>query len=249
MLTERLVLQPLIREDYADIIVKGTVKKFYNQYPYKASITGNSVQVTDNIVSFKSDATMQELYQWFSYGWLQDSDKAIERSWNTRLVNGFTRHAYFTQKEFLDEFVEKFANMISEIQGPLSDRHIEALDQVSDQPYSAYNKTVLRDRVYYEKFDTKIEFEPPKVQGYRRQGAYGLPGIYRIDHAHFDEHMSMLQNYVLDILGVEHCKLAYNNVYLSKDSVEEVSMYMKLKHPGSIKCITETIVIKEIGNR
>ena len=247
--TGTLVLLPLKRKDYEGISVKGTVKKFYNQYPYKASIAGNSVEVSDNIFSFKTTATMQELYQWFSYGWLQDSNKAIERTWNTRLVNGYTRHAYFTQKEFLDEFVEKFAHMISEIQSPLSDRHIEALDQVSDQPYSAYNKTVLRDRVYYEKFDTKIEFESPKVRGYQNQGIYGLPGIYRVDHEHFDEHMSMLQNYVLDILGAEQCKLAYNNVYLSKDNVEEVALYMKLKHPGTIKCITETIVIKEIGNR
>jgi len=241
-------LLPLKRKDYEGISVKGTVKKFYNQYPYKASIAGNNVEIVPNFKSFldKQLPSMQEMYKWFLYG---ESDTSLERAWNTRLVNGFTRHAYFTEKEFLDEFVGKFAHMISEIQGPLSDRHIEVLDQVSNQPYSAYNKTVLRDRVYYEKYDAKIEFEPPRVYRFRQQGAYGLPGIYRVDQAQFDEHMSMLQNYVLDILGAEQCKLAYNNVYLSRDNVEEVALYMKLKHPGTIKCITETIVIKEIGNR
>lgn len=113
---------------------------------------------------------------------------------------------------------------------------------------------VIRDRLYYSKFDSKLEFLPKKVM---YASAYGMPAggntgyrrNYQFDNDRYNELMAELQTFVKNIVGEDDCYLAYNNVYLDKNTIEEVAMYMKLKYADVKTYITEIIVIKEIGNR
>ena len=62
-------------------------------------------------------------------------------------------------------------------------------------------------------------------------------------------YLTKLQNFVEDIVGADNCVKNYFNVYLRKEDVEEVAMYMKLKYPDSIQNVTEVIVIENLNNR
>lgn len=256
MQTGRLVLQILKRKDYKDKVVKGITKKFWGNYPYKVSLAGNNVEITNqNLQTYKP--IWGKMYQWFQYPDAQaelGSDEGIRRVWNTKFVNSFTRHAYFVEKKDLDNFYSKFSDNIVELQGPISKKHIDALELVSEKDRSGMKDLVIRDRLYYSKFDSKLEFLPKKVM---YASAYGMPAggntgyrrNYQFDNDRYNELMAELQTFVKNIVGEDDCYLAYNNVYLDKNTIEEVAMYMKLKYADVKTYITEIIVIKEIGNR
>jgi hypothetical protein len=260
MQTGRLVLQILKRKDYKDKKIKGITKEFWGTYPYKVSLEGNNVEITDQTLQTYKPI-WGKMYQWFQYPDAQaelGSDDGIRRVWNTKFVNSFTRHAYFVEKRDLDNFYSKFSDYIIEIQGPISKKHVNALDLVRNQSRSDIKQKVIRDRLYYSKFDSKLEFLPKKVM---YASAYGMPGVpygntgygyrrnYQFDNEQYQKLMTELQTFVKDIVGQDNCHLAYNNVYLDKDTIEEVAMYMKLKYADVKTNITEIIVIKEIGNR
>ena len=66
MQTGRLVLQILKRKDYNDKKVKGIIKEFWGTYPYKVSLAGNNVELTDaNLKTYKP--IWGKMYQWFQY--------------------------------------------------------------------------------------------------------------------------------------------------------------------------------------
>lgn len=256
MQTGRLVLQILKRKDYNDKKVKGIIKEFWGTYPYKVSLAGNNVELTDaNLKTYKP--IWGKMYQWFQYPDAQaelGSDEGIRRVWNTKFVNSFTRHAYFVEKRDLDDFYSKFDDFVVEVQGPISKKHIEALDLVRNQSRTDMKQKVIRDRLYYSKFDSKLEFLPKTIM---YASAYGMPGggntgyrrNYQFDNERYNKLMTELQTFVMNIVGEDNCHLAYNNVYLDKNTIEEVAMYMKLKYADVKTSITEIIVIKEIGNR
>ena len=252
MQTGRLVLQILKRKDYKDKKIKGITKEFWGTYPYKVSLEGNNVEITDaNLQTYKP--IWGNMYQWFQYPEAQaelGSDDGIRRVWNTKFVNSFTRHAYFVEKRDLDNFYNKFSDFIIEIQGPISKKHVNALDLVRNQSRSDMKQKVIRDRLYYSKFDSRLEFRPNTI-AYRSMGGgnTGYRRNYQLDNENYFKLIAELQNFVLNIVGEENCHLAYNNVYLDKNTIEEVAMYMKLKYAEVKTSITEIIVIKEIGNR
>ncbi len=258
MQTGRLVLQILKRKDYKDKKIKGITKEFWGTYPYKVSLEGNNVEITDQTLQTYKPI-WGKMYQWFQYPDAQaelGSDDGIRRVWNTKFVNSFTRHAYFVEKRDLDNFYSKFSDYIIEIQGPISKKHVNALDLVRNQSRSDIKQKVIRDRLYYSKFDSKLEFLPKKVM---YASAYGMPGVpygntgyrrnYQFDNEQYQKLMTELQTFVKNIVGEDECHLAYNNVYLDKNTIEEVAMYMKLKYADVKTYITEVVVIKEIGNR
>lgn len=248
-------MQILKRKDYKGKKVKGITKEFWGTYPYKVSLAGNNVELTiDNLEHYKP--IWGKMYQWFQYPDAQaelGSDDGIRRVWNTKFVNSFTRHAYFVEKRDLDNFYNKFSDFVVEVQGPISKKHIDALALVKNQKHSDIKQKVIRDRLYYSKFDSKLEFRPPRNNF---SSVYGMPGntgygrrSYKFDIEQYYKVLEELQTFVKDIVGQDNCHLAYNNVYLDKDTIEEVAMYMKLKYADVKTNITEIIVIKEIGNR
>lgn len=264
MQTGRLVLQILKRKDYKDKKIKGIIKEFWGTYPYKVSLEGNNVEITDTLLQTYKPI-WGKMYQWFQYPDAQaelGSDDGIRRVWNTKFVNSFTRHAYFVEKRDLDNFYSKFSDFILEIQGPISKKHINALDLVRNQSRSDMKQKVIRDRLYYSKFDSRLEFRPTTTAF---RSVYGMPGVpygnkgyqrhstilrnYQLDNENYFKLIAELQTFVKNIVGEDNCHLAYNNVYLDKNTIEEVAMYMKLKYAEVKTSITEIIVIKEIGNR
>lgn len=254
MQTGRLVLQILKRKDYKDKKVKGIIKEFWGTYSYKVSLAGNNVELTDtDLQSFRN--IWGKMYQWFQYPDAQaelGSDDGIRRVWNTKFVNSFTRHAYFVEKRDMDNFYSKFSDFIVEIQGPISKKHVEALDLVRNQSRTDMKQKVIRDRLYYSKFDSKLEFHPPRNNFrsvYGMSGNTGYGRSYKFNNEQYYALMKELQTFVMNIVGEDNCHLAYNNVYLDKNTIEEVAMYMKLKYADVKTTITEIIVIKEIENR
>lgn len=231
---EKLPLETLQKSDYPNIDFKGSLKQFYSMYNYKVKLSNNNIDPnSDN----------RPLYSWFGYSTSLDgesSDERLDRVWKTKFVNSFTRHAYFVEKAHLDKFVKEFKDIIIEVQGPISEDHVQALETVGKQGRNDFEKKVIRDRLYYQKFDSKITFVSLQTD-WRNFSKYTWQDI--------QQHYEKLQNYVEDILGENNVQKSYNNVYLRKEDLKEVAMYMKLKYPDAIKDITEVIVIENLNNR
>ena len=217
-------------------------------YPYKARLKSNSVEFSDD---------NRSLYKWFSYhgdnapG--ESDDEKLERVWNTKFVNSFTRHAYFTKKKYLTMFLKDNGDMVDQVMGPISKEHITALQTVASIDKFAYEQKVIRDRLYYTDYNAKITFNPythsDPVPNYNAGRLSRYSWSNPRDYLKRQKYIIKLQNFVEDIVGEEKCVKNYCNVYLDKADVKEVAMYMKLKYPHAIKNVTEVIVIENLNNR
>jgi len=231
-------LQILNPSDYKNEI-KGSIKCFYGKYPYKARLKSNNVAL--GLVNL-------EIYEWFRYKpGVEIHTDELKRVMGCKFVNSFTRHAYFTEKSYLDEFVNLFEDSIDEIQGPINKDHADALQKVNSQTYNSFEMLAIRDRLYYKNFDARITFNykpRPRAKG----SMYAYPRVLD-SYREMQQWFRDLQNYVADIVGEENCVLNYNNVYLNADDTKDVAMYMKLKYPDAIRNITKIIVIENLNNR
>lgn len=237
----RLPLDTIQKTDYPNIEVKGNIKKFYGTYNYKVKLSNSNIDTSgDN----------RPLYSWFRYystpGEEQSNEERLDRCWKTKFVNAWTRHAYFEEKKHFDQFMEEFEDIVVEVQGPISQEHVDALEEVNNQRRTTVEQKVIRDRLYYQKFDAKLSFKNLSRQSFPHFNSRSFNNSY---WAACVQHMEKLQNYVEDILGPENIHKSYNNVYLRKEDIKEVAMYMKLKYPDVIKNITEVIVIENLNNR
>lgn len=233
-------MKPLRKSEVGDAEFKGVTKLFYGEYPYKVKLKANNVDIDNE--------DNRELYNWFSYHGEplkgEPDDERLQRIWNCRFVNSFTRHAYFTKKEYLLLFMKKFADRVVEVQGPVSKKHIKALEEVSQIRKSNYEQKAIRDRNYYVDYDAKLTFNP-YTHTPNRTSFYSTP----TDYVKQIQYISKLQNFCADIVGPDNCVRNYWNVYLKKQDIKEVAMYMKLKYPDAIKHVTEVIVIENLNNR
>ena len=237
-------LEILRKSDVKGIELKGSLKEWYSMFPYKARLKSKSVEFSDD---------NRSLYKWFSYhgdnapG--ESDDEKLERVWNTKFVNSFTRHAYFTKKKYLTMFLKDNGDMVDQVMGPISKEHITALQTVASIDKFDYEQKVIRDRLYYTDYNAKITFNPythsDPVTGRFGRYAWSNPR----DYLKRQKYIIKLQNFVEDIVGEENCIKNYCNVYLDKADVKEVAMYMKLKYPHAIKNVTEVIVIENLNNR
>ena len=235
----------LKKSELGDIELKGTTKLYYSQFPYKVRLNSNSVEFSED---------NRSLYKWFAYhgdcleG--ETDDQKLERVWRCKFVNSFTRHAYFEKKEYLMAFLKDFGDIVNQVIGPISKKHITALEEIS-KSRDTYNLKVIRDRNYYTEYDCKIKFNPYKWRE-PYSGHFGIRsqvGALAETYAKRFAYLTKLQNFVEDIVGADNCVKNYFNVYLRKEDVEEVAMYMKLKYPDSIQNVTEVIVIENLNNR
>jgi len=237
-------LEILRKSDVKGIELKGSLKEWYSQYPYKARLKSNSVEFSDD---------NRSLYKWFSYhgdnlaG--ESDDEKLERIWNCKFVNSFTRHAYFSKKKYLTMFLDDNADMVDQVMGPISKEHITALQTVAGISKFDYEQKVIRDRLYYTDYNAKITFHPythtDPVTGRLARYSWSNPR----DYIKRQQYVTKLQNFVEDIVGEENCVKNYCNVYLDKTDIKEVAMYMKLKFPDAIRNVTEVIVIENLNNR
>lgn len=241
-------MEILRKSDVKGIELKGSLKEWYSMYPYKARLKSNSVEFSDD---------NRSLYKWFSYhgdnapG--ESDDEKLERVWNTKFVNSFTRHAYFTKKKYLTMFLKDNGDMVDQVMGPISKEHITALQTVASIDKFAYEQKVIRDRLYYTDYNAKITFNPythsDPVPNYNAGRLSRYSWSNPRDYLKRQKYIIKLQNFVEDIVGEEKCVKNYCNVYLDKADVKEVAMYMKLKYPHAIKNVTEVIVIENLNNR
>jgi len=114
--------------------VKPTNKIYYDKFPYKVSFNGNR--------NFRDIDFHTHLTDWLhdNYTWCTSSQYSSK-----------SRNVYFTRKHMIDEVIKMFRDEIIEISGPVDDEHLEQLQG------SRYD-IEYRDKYWYNKYDTKIEF-------------------------------------------------------------------------------------------
>lgn len=223
----------LNRDDY-DVPVVGSTKIFWGSYPYKAKIKGNNINLEDNKTSTPS------IYAYFSYHQNKDDEEKIKMIWNSKFVNSFHRHAYFADKDHLDDFVNTFASKIQQLEGPISEDHKEALYVIDDQKHSDKEQIAIRNRLYYKEFDSKIKFKTPAIN-YRQPYTYQRMS-WRDEYKHYRD----MHQKVVDILGEDRTAFAYNNTYLKSEDIDDLLVWLKLKAPDSVQAITKVRLVENL---
>lgn len=122
---------------YRGLKVTPINKVFYDKFPYKISFNGNR---NYRDIDFHSHLT-DFLYD--NYSWYHNSQYSSK-----------SRNVYLTRKWMVDEVMDFFGHEVKELHGPLNDEHILQLQGTK------YNLE-YRDKYWYNKFDTKIEFFRP----------------------------------------------------------------------------------------
>lgn len=222
----------LDRDDY-DVPVVGSTKIFWGQYPYKAKIKGNNIVVDDNTKNVS-------IYQYFSYNQNKHDEEKIKMIWNSKFVNSFHRHAYFADKNHLDDFVNSFPSLVEKLEGPISEDHKEALYIIDDQKKSDKEQIAIRSRLYYKEFDSKIKFKTPAVN-YRQPYTYQRMS-WRDEYKHYRD----MHQKVVDILGEDRTAFAYNNTYLKSEDINDLLVWLKLKAPDSVQAITKIRLVENL---
>jgi len=117
--------------------VSPTNKIFFDKFPYKISFNGNR--------NFRDIDFHSHLTDWLydNYGWQFNSQFSSK-----------SRNVYLTRKWQVEEVINLFGQEIKELHGPLNEDHLSQLQGT--------NYTIeYRDKYWYNKFDTKIEFFKP----------------------------------------------------------------------------------------
>ena len=109
-------------------------KLYYNKFPYKISFAGN---INFRDIDFHSHLTdfLDSNYIW-----------NYKTQYSTK-----SRNVYVTKKFMVEELIDLFDDQIKEIFGPLNADH---LSQLQGTTY----ELEYRDKYWYNKYDTKIEF-------------------------------------------------------------------------------------------
>ena len=195
----------LKKSELGDIELKGTTKLYYSQFPYKVRLNSNSVESSED---------NRSLYKWFAYhgdcleG--ETDDPKLERVWRCKFVNSFTRHAYFEKKEYPMAFLKDFGDIVNQVIGPISKKHITALEEIS-KSRDTYNPKVIRDRNYYTEYDCKIKFNPTNGENLLVVILeLGVQiGTLAETYAKRFAYLTKLQNFVEDIVGADNCVKNY----------------------------------------
>jgi len=123
--------------NFKGLNVRPINKLFYDKFPYKISFTGNR--------NFRDIDFHTHLTDWLydNYGWQFSSQYSSK-----------ARNVYLPRKWMVEEMLNLFGHEAVELHGPLNEEH---LDQLQGSRYTLE----YRDKYWYNKFDTKIEFFRP----------------------------------------------------------------------------------------
>jgi hypothetical protein len=228
-----LNIEQLSREEYSPILI-GSDRIYYKKYPYKVSLI-------DTNVSYDVTRALEMLDWW-----------EITGKENVKFVSNLTRHFYFREKKVLDFFVDFFADQIKDIKGPVSQEHIGFLQQVNQNMIDNQNhyhfhgnvELIIRNNLWHKEFDTKVEVSgmkhPPGRQWTHNNG-YGRPSLPHERH----ELQQAIKQSCKGIVD-KYRDSRWNYFYCSSNHIDDIKMFVKLKHPQARLHISKALVEKNL---
>lgn len=215
-MTTAYKLQLLSKKDYPQLTPSDKI--YYSKYPYK-------VKLKDNIVFYDSQR-WSEILDWF---YPNHSQHASIRS-------AFSRIVYLDSKKLLDEFIHFFADQIISISGPVSKAHIKMLQTKVNQT-TRYQEYEIRQQKWFRDYDTKVHFFIPYSYGSVGFSNYAK----RLEEVHkaIDTAKNVLEEY--KVYGsVRRTRF----IYMQEKELEDLELFIKLKHPGVTLLKTSCLVIR-----
>ena len=202
-------LQLLNKKDYPQLTPSDKV--YYSKYPYK-------VKLKDNIVFYDSQR-WSEILDWF---YPNNTQHAGIRS-------AFSRIVYLDSKELLDEFIHFFADQIITISGPVSKAHIKML-QTKVNKTARYQEYEIRQQKWFREYDTKVHFFVP----FYRNTNYSVGSGFSNYQTRAEEVYKALETAtnVLEDFKVYGSVRRTRFIYMQKEELEDLELFIKLKHPG-----------------
>lgn len=222
------------KNKYKGIKLSGSPKVFYGKYPYRVKIEGN------NIITFYDDETNNSsLNDTFS--------KMLDFVWQypktVKLLNGWSRYAYFHSKDTFDKFIDLFSDSIEEVTGPLNKTHASHLATVNAENYWDYKQHSIRKENYYKKYDTKLTLRYPF--GRHHGSFYGTIGATQSWKNTF-KHYRKVGETIKSCASNGEIRQHQRTVYIKSDDLEDILMILKLKYNDCIHSITSVLVVENL---
>jgi len=228
-------LQILDRTDYK-VNITGSDRIYYQRYPYK-------VGLIDTSVSYSVHRALEMLDWW----------EMIGRE-HVKFVSNLTRHYYFKDKKHLDFFIDMFADQIKEVKGPVSEEHVGFLLAVNQNTIN-YNKRmlvddhrpvqlVIRNKLWHKEYDLKVEVGMVQHIGgkyIRKHNFHQLPNILK----NRELWRSSVKDTCKDIVD-KYRDSRWNYFYCDSKHVDDIKMFIKLKHPDARLHISRALVEKNL---
>tara|TARA_B100000902_G_scaffold34893_1_gene41898 strand:- start:15099 stop:15800 length:702 start_codon:yes stop_codon:yes gene_type:complete len=232
---ERLTLKALNKKNkYKGIKLSGSPKVFYGKYPYRIKILGNNI-----ITYFEEDSQNSSYNDTFS--------KMLDFVWEypktVKLLNGWSRYAYFHSKDTFDKFIDNFSDSIEEVTGPLNKTHASHLATVNAENYWDFKQHVIRKDNYFGKWDTKLILRYP-VSTYHGTfyGKLHNSSGYKQTMNHFRK----VGETVRDCSGDGDVRQHQRTIYVNSTDMEDISMFLKLKYADCVQCIVSVLVVENL---
>lgn len=220
-------VQPIDRQLYHNIEILGSDRIYYNHYPYKAALIDN--QIRYNV------GRALEIYDWLDNVGGKD----------TKFKSGVTRHLYFKDINKLYFFMEMFEDQIHNVQGPISDKHIEYLFERKHNTErhnpNFREEIIIRKTKWHNTYDCKV-WVGTKLK-YRD---YMTTGIGSTDYS--KEVVKVRRETMQTIEGMvdKSRKHRWNFIYCDSKYAEDIHFYVKLKHPEAFLVITKALVEEKL---
>lgn len=222
------------RNKYKGLKLSGSPKVFYGKYPYKVKLAGNSI-----IPSWNFDDKHEEGYKKFLEIW----DFCEQYPKTVKLLNGWSRYAYFHSKDTFDKFITKFKNQILEVTGPYDKEHCSFLALTNSENYWDYKQHSIRKDNYFKKYDTKLTLRYP--HGRHHGSFYGTihaTQSWKDTFKHYRKVGETIKGCVSDGDTRQHQR----TVYIKSDDLEDILMILKLKYNDCVHSITSVLVVENL---
>ena len=192
---------------YRGLKVTPTNKIFYDKFPYKISFNGNRNFRDIDFHSHLGD------FLYDHYTWYHNSQYSSK-----------SRNVYLTRKWMVDEVMDFFGHEVKEVHGPLNEEHILQLQ-------GTRYEIEYRDKYWYNKYDTKIEFFRP----------YGSDEFNVKDIREF-VNGSFTKAHWYDFGS----RTWYNNyLYVTSEELDEVYPFLKLTYGEVIRNIVKCKLLEK----
>lgn len=217
-------MRPINRKKYK-VEIKGSDKVYYNKYPYKVRLKHNSI----NYDIDSSAAIVRYVHDDF-------------HSKHMKIVFNYTRHVYFKTLDAFQEFMYIFEEEVDLVMGPISKKHCDALTKVNSTSKWGLELHEIRNKLFFDKFDTKIVWDYPHTAD--------IFGASNISLSHQGYGRNKWQKYFDDlgdnVMSVADSKTNNRLTYLNKKDIEDVQFFMKLQKGDVIQNIVHVIVVENL---
>ena len=217
-------MQILDRAYYTNNIL-GSDRIFYGSYPYKVKLHDNNINYC-----WRSENNIRS---WFSDPANRRIKFDIKRAdWS------MSRNYYFLTKTSLDTFVTEFTNDIEYISGPISNKHVDALNIVNSQNSFGYNRYCIKGNNYFHDYDMKLTWKWNAIH------QFPAAWLTYDDLKKHRVHCDTLGNTVKEISN--NARWHERNVYINSNDLEEIEFFIKLRHGDIIDHTVEVLLIENM---